>query len=53
MNPQAVAWLEEMDPQDHLKVFQPVYPYDGELFSVKEDHVSRGCWCRESELVIE
>jgi hypothetical protein len=46
VNPEAVEWLESLSEGHRIKYFQPAYPYDGELFSLKEDHEkpAGGCW---------
>lgn len=45
MNPEAIDWLEGLDENERVRFFAPAYPFDGKLFSLKEDH-ERSVWCR-------
>lgn len=38
MNPEAIRWLEGLSESARTHIFQPAYPYDGNLFSFKHDH---------------
>lgn len=41
MNPEAIEWLESLGEGDgRTDRFNPAYPYDGQMFSLKDDHES-------------
>jgi len=47
VNPEAVKWLEELDENARVDYFKPCYPFDGKLYSFKDDHENPNglrCW---------
>jgi hypothetical protein len=39
VNPGAIEWLESLGEGDgRTGRFSPIYPYDGQMFSLKDDH---------------
>jgi hypothetical protein len=39
VNPEAIEWLESLGEGDErTDRFYPAYPYDGQMFSLKDDH---------------